>query len=253
MFDAIDFTHRDPEGVAARPRAAKGDVIRTYMAHHQGMLLVALANTLVDNCMPARFHADPRMRATELLLQERRPRFAPTVEPRPVENVPVVAPAPSMPVRRYRTADTLTPHAQFLSNGSFVSVVTNAGGGSSFWKGLAVTRQRRDFTRDWGSSFVYVRDVRNRVMWSTRGKLLILTYHRVCAEPDALITGNAHAAGFAFTFSSGSTGISHPAFPGRASASAPSSRRAAAWWAPARTSCEALAIAASIEPIAGVR
>jgi peptidoglycan/xylan/chitin deacetylase (PgdA/CDA1 family) len=34
-------------------------------------------------------------------------------------------------------------------------------------------------------------------MLSTRGRLLILTYHRVCPEPDALVTGNAHAAGFA--------------------------------------------------------
>jgi peptidoglycan/xylan/chitin deacetylase (PgdA/CDA1 family) len=33
-------------------------------------------------------------------------------------------------------------------------------------------------------------------MLSTRGRLLILTYHRVCQAPDALITGNAHAAGF---------------------------------------------------------
>jgi peptidoglycan/xylan/chitin deacetylase (PgdA/CDA1 family) len=34
-------------------------------------------------------------------------------------------------------------------------------------------------------------------MLSTRGRLLILTYHRVCPEPDALVAGNAHAAGFA--------------------------------------------------------
>jgi peptidoglycan/xylan/chitin deacetylase (PgdA/CDA1 family) len=33
-------------------------------------------------------------------------------------------------------------------------------------------------------------------MLFTRGKLLILTYHRVCPEPDALIPDNAHAAGF---------------------------------------------------------
>ena len=43
------------------------------MAHHQGMSLVALANALLDEPMPRRFHAEPMVRAVELLLQERVP------------------------------------------------------------------------------------------------------------------------------------------------------------------------------------
>ena len=141
------------------------------------MTLVALSNVLLGNPMTARFHSDPRVRATELLLQERRPHYAPTIEPRPLEDVHVVAPMPSIPVRLYRSADTVFPHAQFLSNGAFVSVMTNAGGGSSFWRGLAVTRSRRDATRDYGSHFIYLRDVRSNAMWSA-------THNPTAQAPD---------------------------------------------------------------------
>src|SRR6185436_3431896 len=123
--------------------------------------LVALANTLLGDRMVTRFHADPRVQATELLLQERVARQAPTIRPRPLDEMRVSPPPPPVPVRRYRSPHTVFPHAQFLSNGNYVRAVTNAGGGSSFCRGLAVTKSRRDTTRDPGSQFVYLRDVRS--------------------------------------------------------------------------------------------
>ncbi len=167
--------HQAPPAEAASPIA--GTVVRTYFAHHAGMTLVALANALLGDPMVKRFHADPRVQATELLLQERVPRHTPTIQPRPLDEMRVVAPAPAMPMRRFRSPHTFVPHAQFLSNGNYVTVVTNAGGGSSFCRGLAVTKSRRDPTRDPGSQFVYLRDVRSGSVWSA-------TYHPTAAEPD---------------------------------------------------------------------
>ncbi len=60
-----------PSRPMARPN---GVVVPAYMAHHEGMTLVALANALLDDRMVERFHAEPRVKATELLLQERVPR-----------------------------------------------------------------------------------------------------------------------------------------------------------------------------------
>src|SRR3989441_1773297 len=149
FFDAIDYTNRDADGhdeAATRAPGVAGHVVRSYLAHHEGMTLVALANTLVGDAMVTRFHTDPRVQATELLLQERVPRQAPTIHPRPLDEMRVIAPPPAVPVRRYRSPHTVVPHAQFLSNGNYVTIVTNAGGGSSFCRGLAVTRSRRDVT-----------------------------------------------------------------------------------------------------------
>ena len=55
------------------------------MAHHQGMALVALGNVLNDRVMVERFHADPIVEATELLLQERMPRDVLVARPRAEE------------------------------------------------------------------------------------------------------------------------------------------------------------------------
>ena len=194
FFDAIDYTVRESDQPEAPVPAAKtpgsGTVVRTYFAHHAGMTLVALANALFDEGMVRRFHADLRVQATELLLQERVPRRTATIQPRPLDDIRVVAPAPAMPVRRYRTPHTHFPHAQFLSNGNYVTIVTNGGGGSSFHRGLAVTQSRRDPTRDPGSQSVYLRDVRSGSVWSA-------TYQPTAAEPaDYLVEFRAARATF---------------------------------------------------------
>lgn len=46
-------------------------LVRSWMAHHQGMSLLALTNLLAGKPFQRWFHADPRVRATELLLDEK--------------------------------------------------------------------------------------------------------------------------------------------------------------------------------------
>ncbi len=182
FFDAIDYTPRGSDltgrdDTADAANASRGVVVPTYFAHHEGMTLVALTNALLGNRMVERFHAEPRVQATEMLLQERVPRDVAPIEPRPLDEMRVAAPARSSPVRRFRTPHTMSPHTQFLSNGTYVTSVTNAGGGASVWRGLAVTRWRRDATRDADGQFVYLRDVRSGAVWSA-------TYHPSRREPD---------------------------------------------------------------------
>ncbi|HVQ27063.1 MAG TPA: glucoamylase family protein, partial [Planctomycetota bacterium] len=121
FYEAIDYTHASigEQAQDASRGAPGGTVVRAFMAHHQGMTLIALANVLLGDPMVRRFHADPRVRATELLLQERVPRGAPITQPRPVEETRSAGPPAAQPARRFRSPHTLWPHAQFLSNGSY--------------------------------------------------------------------------------------------------------------------------------------
>ena len=64
--DALDYTRPTPGQTYA--------VVCTYMAHHVGMGLVALASVLDSQRWQHRFHADPIVRSAELLLYERLPR-----------------------------------------------------------------------------------------------------------------------------------------------------------------------------------
>jgi cyclic beta-1,2-glucan synthetase len=176
-YDAIDYSHRRTDDPVPIPSLPTGKVVRIYLAHHQGMTLTAIVNVLLENRMVERFHADPRVRATELLLQERTPRRAPVLQPRPDDETRVTPAVPTIALRRYRSPHTRFPVAQFLSNGAYTAVVTNSGGGSSSCRGRAVTRHRQDSTRDPGSQFLYLRDVRSGSVWSA-------THHPIGLDAD---------------------------------------------------------------------
>ncbi len=177
FFESVDYVPRDGDHERSDPTPMAGTIVRAYMSHHQGMVLVALANVLRHDVMVRRFHRDPRVKATELLLQERIPRFTPTTTPRVAEEVRVPATVSAVPVRRYRTPHTAVPHAQFLSNGAYVAVVTNGGGGSSSCRGRSITRARRDATTDPAGQGIYLRDVGSGQVWSA-------AYHPAAVEPD---------------------------------------------------------------------
>ena len=74
-YEAIDFTR---DRLEAGQHAA---IVKCFMAHHQGMSLLALANRLLQDIMPRRLHAEPMVRAAELLLQERFPQELPLAQP----------------------------------------------------------------------------------------------------------------------------------------------------------------------------
>jgi cyclic beta-1,2-glucan synthetase len=181
-YDAIDYTARIPmeDGDSAAVPPGAGVIVKTHLAHHQGMILVAIANVLLGDVMVERFHADRRIQATELLLQERVPREAPAIEPRSAEKTPIEPPALARAPRRLHSPHTLYPRAQILSNGKYVAIVTNGGGGTSFCRGHAVTRWREDRTRDPGSQFVYLRDVHMGAVWSA-------AYQPIGKEPDSYL------------------------------------------------------------------
>ena len=110
--------------------------------------------------MQARFHADPRVQAAELLLQERSPHLVPLDRP-PEEHRVEETPGRVVQshVRRYVTPHTVTPRSHLLSNGSLSVMLTNAGGGYTRWRDIAVTRWREDSTCDGWGTFCYVRDL----------------------------------------------------------------------------------------------
>ena len=121
------------------------------MAHHQGMTIVAIANALFDGVMRERFHAEPIIQATELLLQERIPREVPWRGPgRPeVKSAPRAA-SDRIPSggRKIASPHQSAPATQLLSNGRYAVMLTAAGSGYSRWGDIAITRWREDATRD---------------------------------------------------------------------------------------------------------
>jgi len=161
-YEALDYTR------SRVPESARVEIVRAYMSHHQGMSIVALANALLGAPMRARFHSDPVVQAAELLLHERMPQDVRVAHPR-AEEVTTASRARGLElpaVRRFHTAHTATPETQLLSNGRYTVMLTAAGSGYSSWGPVGVTRWREDATRDDWGSFIFVRDVQSRKVWS---------------------------------------------------------------------------------------
>ena len=162
FYEAIDYTP------ARLPRGQKHAVVRSFMAHHQGMGLLSLSYLLHDQPMQKRFVADPGFQATLLLLQERIPRTG-AFHPHSSEvETSVAAPeAVETRLRVFRTPDAARPAVQMLSNGRYHVMLTSAGGGYSRLREMAVTRWREDGTRDHWGSFCYLRDLASGEFWSS--------------------------------------------------------------------------------------
>ena len=160
--EAIDYTP------SRLPRGDTCAVVRSYMAHHQGMGLLALAYVLLGRPMQRRFESDPALQAALLLLQERVPRAVP-FHPEMAERVDFRSGQPSTvaPLRVITTPHTASPEVQLLSNGRYHVMLTNSGAGYSRWKDIAVTRWREDGTLDASGSFCYLRDTETGAFWST--------------------------------------------------------------------------------------
>jgi cyclic beta-1,2-glucan synthetase len=178
FYEAVDFTPSRMPQKDEKSRQSRV-VVRCYMAHHQGMSIVAIANALDDGRMRARFHSDVSVQATELLLQERTPRDVSVAHPR-AEEVGTASRLSElqMPdVRRLRSPHDSAPQTHLLSNGRYSVMVTGAGAGYSRWNDLAVTRWREDGTRDDTGTFFLLRDVESNRVWSAG-------YQPCAVQPD---------------------------------------------------------------------
>jgi cyclic beta-1,2-glucan synthetase len=162
LYEAIDFTPN---------RVAEGEscsIVRSYMSHHQGMILAALDNQLCDETMVRRFQANPRVHASELLLHEQVPVDSPV-------EVPHAREAERHPKRKEEVAALYSwrpvlggayPETHALGNGRLSTLITDAGSGTITWQEHSITRWLPDSTLDNSGLWIYVRDEESGLLWS---------------------------------------------------------------------------------------
>ncbi len=161
FYEALDFT---PDRL---PEDADHVVVCSFMAHHQGMVIAALANVVLGGLLRQQFHADPIIQSVAPLLQERIPRDVSTAPPRAREVLTAaeVTVSPSV-LRQFDRPAEAAPTAHLISNGRYGLVLTPGGAGFSRWGELAITRWRADPTQARDGSFILLRDVQSGGLWS---------------------------------------------------------------------------------------
>jgi cyclic beta-1,2-glucan synthetase len=160
-YEAVDFTSTRLQSDETHA------VVRSFMAHHQGMTITAIANTLHNGRLRDRFHAEPMIQGVELLLQERIPRDVASAPPRATEVlVAAVEHSDAPAVRTFDAPATETPTAHLLSNGNYGVMLTPTGEGFSCWRDMAITRWRAEPTQAALGSFIFMRDTTTGAVWS---------------------------------------------------------------------------------------
>lgn len=161
FYEAVDFT---PSRV---PSGETQVIVRSFMAHHQGMTITAIANTLQNSRLRDRFHAEPMIQGAELLLQERIPRDVASALPRASEVlVGPVEPHDAPAVRTFENPGAEPPTAHILSNGNYGVMLTATGEGFSRWRDVGVTRWRAEASQSALGAFLFLRDTASGEVWS---------------------------------------------------------------------------------------
>jgi cyclic beta-1,2-glucan synthetase len=179
FYEAIDY--RRPY----RPSGERGLIVYSYMAHHQGMSLLAISNVLHDDVVVRRVERDARVAAASPLLQERlarpnrrqAPVQLPVIRPlRPIEPI-IIADSPS------DLARPIPPQFAF-TNGSLTSLVTARGSGTLRWKNYELNRWEADPLLEQGGLKLYLQDEATGENWLL-GKPQVEGY-RVESLPETL-------------------------------------------------------------------
>jgi cyclic beta-1,2-glucan synthetase len=155
VYESIDFT---PDRLLLDETSA---VVGEYMAHHQGMILMAMVNFFHDDVMVRRMHRDPRIQSVELLLQEQVPHAVPSQDPyaEDVKGVQRLTAAPVEIIPWRVPVQTPIPQVHLLSNGSYNVLLSNMGGGYSSWRDIDLTRWQPDGVLDPWGTWIYIQEL----------------------------------------------------------------------------------------------
>ncbi|MDO6965464.1 GH36-type glycosyl hydrolase domain-containing protein [Rhizobium alvei] len=181
FLEAIDYT---PDRC---PKDQSFVAVNAHMAHHQGMIITAIANALMNNVMVRRFLSEPRMRAIELLLQERVPwEFTPEILPETKNETLSLEHYPVAPLHGWRPDETFGEQLHMLGNGNLASWITSRGSGSLRLGDTSLTRWAGDALDRTGDGRLYVHDADNDDVWTfganANGHVRELVFHGHKAE-----------------------------------------------------------------------
>ena len=152
FIEALDFSP------TRQATAARFTPVNTFMAHHQGMSIVALANVLLDGCAQRWGMANAHIEAVVSLLHERTPREVSDLvaPPSGLATLALQRRAPGL-LREVQPGVGAVEPTHLLSNGRYSVALRSNGAGWSRWGNAGITRWRDDALRDAYGSFFYLR------------------------------------------------------------------------------------------------
>ncbi|ROR27116.1 putative glucoamylase [Mobilisporobacter senegalensis] len=172
FYEAIDYNN--PNAIEMTPYC----IVKSFMAHHQGMNLIAINNYVNQGIIRKRFHAEPMIRATEVLLEEKRQSHLISIAKRGYTiGIGKIHLREEIYNNRYvNNVAPRIPVTNYLSNNRYSLMITSDGDGFSSYRNMMLYRWRADLYANSGN-YIYIKDM-------TKGKYFSTTYHPTRKEPD---------------------------------------------------------------------
>ena len=175
FYDSIDYT------ISRIQNGKIGCPVKTYMAHHQGLILLSINNLFNNNVLQKRFITNPEIEAVSILLQERMPeKFVITKENKEkveklkykdYENYSTVV---------YNKIDELLIRGNVISNANYTVAINQKGEGVSKYQNYYINRYKK--TDDYKQGiFFYIKSIQSGKIWSTK-------YDEYLSKPDKYVT-----------------------------------------------------------------
>jgi len=170
FFESVDYT---PSRLRNGERK---DVVRTYMAHHQGLILLSINNFLNNNIMQKRFMRNPSIKSANVLLQERMPeKMIVTKEKKEKIDTLKYVETGEYEQRVYnKIGRSELPISNVLSNENYTIYMDQFGQGFSKHNDIYLNKYRKTNESFNGICF-YIKDVKNKNLWTNTLKPNIST------------------------------------------------------------------------------
>ena len=171
FYEAIDYT---PSRIG---KNSKNQAVKTYMAHHQALILLSINNLINKNVLQERFMKNPEMQSINILLQERMP-----------ENMIITKEKKEKPVKlKYDNYDFYSEKTfnkissdydryNLIANNDYMIIMDDKGKGYSKFKDILINRYKPSCDIEQGIVF-YIKNIKSKKIWTN-------VYDQLSEKPD---------------------------------------------------------------------
>lgn len=161
FYEAIDYT---PGRLRNKE---KYGVVKTYMAHHQGLILLSINNLINNNILQERFIENPEIKAVDILLQERMPEDVIITKEKKekIEKLKNID-YENYSIKTFTKLNNNLNNYNLISNDNYAICINERGEGFSKYKNILVNRYKRTNDYPEGIAF-YVKNVRTKKIWNS--------------------------------------------------------------------------------------
>ncbi len=161
FYESIDYTP------TRLKKAQEYSVVKTYMAHHQGLILLSINNLFKDNILQKRFMKNPQIQAVDILLQERMPEnvIITKEEKEKIEKTKYVE-EEFYSQKEITKISTKLPQVNCLSSNNYTIITNSRGQGYSKYEDILINRYNKTQETDQGILFFF-KNVKSKRIWSS--------------------------------------------------------------------------------------